>query len=102
MISDVQIPVYRSVLWMHDPKPPLCKGRWHGEAVTEGLRIDAEYVMGCVAKSNAIPQSIASNRQLTAPFTQGGRWCGATIQLPDKSEYANKREPSHPMGDDSL
>ena len=19
------------------PKPPLCKGRWHGEAVTEGL-----------------------------------------------------------------
>ena len=20
-----------------EPKPPLCKGRWHGEAVTEGL-----------------------------------------------------------------
>ena len=21
------------------PKPPLCKGRWHGEAVTEGLSV---------------------------------------------------------------
>ena len=23
---------------LHHPKPPLCKGRWHGEAVTKGLR----------------------------------------------------------------
>ena len=23
---------------LHCPKPPLCKGRWHGEAVTKGLR----------------------------------------------------------------
>ena len=22
---------------MEKEKPPLCKGRWHGEAVTEGL-----------------------------------------------------------------
>ena len=23
----------------HQPMPPLCKGRWHGIAVTEGLQI---------------------------------------------------------------
>ena len=71
---------------MHDPKPPLCKGRWHGEAVTEGLRIDVEDVMGCVAKSTAIPQSPTA----TAPFTQGGRWCGASIQQFDKSEIEKR------------
>ena len=26
-----------SVKFCTAPKPPLCKGRWHGEAVTEGL-----------------------------------------------------------------
>jgi hypothetical protein len=43
------------------PEPPLCKGRWHGEAVTEGL----DRSTGCL---QAIPQSAW---RLTAPFTQG-------------------------------
>ena len=57
--SVFQILIYRTAQWMQNPKPPLCKGRWHGEAVTEGLRIDVENVIGCVAKFNAIPQSNA-------------------------------------------
>jgi hypothetical protein len=31
------VPAYLSAA----PKPPLCKGRWHGEAVTEGLLCQA-------------------------------------------------------------
>ena len=40
-------------------KPPLCKGRWHGEAVTEGL---------FAKKAKQSPTRFAG-----APFTQGGR-----------------------------
>ena len=46
-------------------KPPLCKGRWHGAAVTEGLsRLPGESVY---IRKVTIPQ--AASRP--APFTQG-------------------------------
>ena len=44
--------------------PPLCKGRWHGEAVTEGLLP----LTSLLCTGATIPQSAL---RLTAPFTQG-------------------------------
>ena len=45
--------IYLSPFLQRTVKPPLCKGRWHGKAVAEGL---------------SIPQSASQ----PAPFTQGG------------------------------
>ena len=83
------------------PKPPLCKGRWHGEAVAEGLSCSQSMISSwyhwqnscekkwprkngtygmvfCVptlsvfrTSGKAIPQSAS----LTAPFTQGSLGC---------------------------
>ena len=47
------------------PKPPLCKGRWHGVSRDGGI-VTLRYRPTCWA-SGAIPQSAS----LTAPFTQG-------------------------------
>ena len=49
------------------PKPPLCKGRWHSEAVTEGL-IENTRLM--------IYGNPSVSLRLTAPFTQGSLYEG--------------------------
>ena len=58
------------------PKPPLCKGRWHGGAVTEGLcgknhRIRIRF--GEIVTFHCVnPAAIFRiERKMTAPFTQG-------------------------------
>ena len=45
------------------PTASLVKGRWHGEAVTEGFRPPESY------PKNGIPQSAS----LTAPFNKGAK-----------------------------
>jgi hypothetical protein len=40
-------------------KPPLCKGRWHGEAVTEGLSLAAAAaIFNQVAESSRSAESL--------------------------------------------
>jgi len=56
------------------PKPPLCKGRWHGKAVTEGLC--SEIVRIChgfrrIGTACCDKPSVKNLKFLTAPFTQG-------------------------------
>ena len=45
------------------PKPPLCKGRCHGSAVTEGLKT-----------SPAPPLSLAHPKSPHAPYKERGRY----------------------------
>ncbi len=56
-----------------DPNPrpavSLVKGRWHGEAVTEGFRPPESY------PKNGIPQPAS----LTAPFNKGAKGRGLRI-----------------------
>ena len=51
------------------PAASLVKGRWHGEAVTEGFRPPESY------PKNGIPQSAS----LTAPFNKGAKGRGLRI-----------------------
>ena len=51
------------------PAASLVKGRWHGEAVTEGFRLPESY------PKNGIPQSAS----LTAPFNKGAKGRGLRI-----------------------
>ena len=48
IINSINLNLFKS---LHAPKPPLCKGRWHGEAVTEGLCGRHLFYCGSSAKS---------------------------------------------------
>ena len=55
--------VVRHTRFCTAPKPPLCKGRWHGKAVTEGLCSRHLFYCSVSAKSKCsktIPQSACS------------------------------------------
>ena len=64
------------------PKPPLRKGRWHGEAVTEGLCSRHLFYCSVSAKSKC-SKTIPQSALLTAPFIQGS--LGRCKQQLDKS-----------------
>ena len=55
----------------------LVKGRWHGEAVTEGFRPPESY------PKNGIPQSAS----LTAPFHKGAKGRGLRIPTSLRSRW---------------
>ena len=59
----------------HQPKPPLCKGRWQKSSIfAGGVVADQSYhYAGIYANSKLFPHnpSVKNQRFLTAPFTQG-------------------------------
>ena len=59
----------------HQPKPPLCKGRWQKSSIfAGGVVADQSYhYVGIYANSKLFPHnpSVKNQRFLTAPFTQG-------------------------------
>ena len=68
-------PAARSGRMRDAPKPPLCKGRWHGrKAVTEGLAgRGGEFSRRTARLKAPTPQSASP----TAPLTQGSYGHGA-------------------------
>ena len=54
---------------------PLCKGRWHGFAVPEGIYV-VPFRIGLLWIDKPVPRnpSVKNQRFLTAPFAQGSLW----------------------------
>ena len=57
--------------------PPLCKGSWHGAAVTGGLYVFKR--IPCLPQF--VNPSVKNQRFLTAPFTQGSQGAPAPVHF---------------------
>ena len=56
--------------------PPLCKGRWHGKAVTEGLTLDASIPQSPLTRSQPPLHKGATAK---VPSLCKGRWHGEAV-----------------------
>ena len=67
------------------PKPPLCKGRWHGVSRDGGIvAVQSYHFAGTLCEFVTFCRTIPQSASLTAPFTQGSLWncrSGATTKF---------------------
>ena len=76
---------FTNVRWLFwcgsTPKPPLCKGRWHGVSRDGGIvAIQSYHFAGTLCEFAAFPAQSLSQLTLTAPFTQGSLGAPAPVQ----------------------
>ena len=72
------IGICRAVWVCRKPKPSLCKGRWHGEAVTEGLHGISDILHSASEKSNP---------SVSFADTQGSLGAPAPVQHPGNAQF---------------
>ena len=73
---------FRAPKARYQPKPPLCKGRWHDKAVTEGLCGKTQPFRRNTGEFATFPCTTPQSASLTAPLTQGSLPLSSPLPIP--------------------